>query len=103
MQGVLLVHLESREQRESQGHWAPQGRTVAQVLPDPLETGGQLESWDHRDPKASVVTQERRVSKDQLVWQVKGVPLEKMGRSGPLVHLAHLVSQVTEESRDLQV
>lgn len=67
MQGVLLVHLESREQRESQGHWVPQGRMVAQVLQDLLETGGQLEPWEHQDLKASVVTQERRVSKGQLV------------------------------------
>lgn len=76
---------------------------VAQVLQDPLETEGPLESWEHQAPRASVVTQERRVSRDLLVWRVKEVLREKMEKLAPLAHPAHLVSQATEESRDLQV
>lgn len=103
VQGVLLVPLESREQRASQDHWGLQVKMVVQALQAPLETEGPQESWECQAPRASMVTQERQVNKDLQVWQVKEVLLGKMEKLAPLAPLAHLVSQETEGSRDLQV
>lgn len=103
MQGVLLVPLESREQRASQDHWVHQVKMVVQALQGPLETEGLQESWEGQAPRASVVTQERQVNKDLQECQVKEVPLEKMEKLALLVPLAPLESRETEESRDPQV
>lgn len=103
MQGVLLVPLESREQRASQDHWVPQVKMVVQALQGRLETEDPQESWECLAPRASMVTQERQVNKDLQEWQVKEVLLEKMEKLALLVPLVPLVSQETEESRDLQV
>lgn len=103
MQGVLPVPLESREQRESQDHWVPQVKMVVQAPQGPLETEDLQEPWEGQAPRASTVTQERQVNKDLRECRVKGVLLEKMEKLVLQAHLAHLVSQETEESRDLQV
>lgn len=103
VQGVLLVRLESREQRASQVHRVPQVRMAAQALQDLLETEAPQEPWAYWAPRASVVTQEKQVNKDQQECQVKEVLLEKMERLAPLVPKGHLVLQETEESKDLQV
>lgn len=103
MQGVLLVPLESREQRASQVHWVPLVKMVVQALQGPLETEDPQESWECQAPKASMVTQGRLVNKDLQVWQVKEVLPGKMEKSAPLVLQALLESQETEENRDLQV
>lgn len=50
-----------------------------------------------------MATQERQVNKDLKGWQVKEVLLAKMEKLAPLALLALLVSQETEESKDLQV
>lgn len=103
MQGVLLVPLESREQRASQDHWVPQVKMVVQALQGPLETEALQESWEGRAPRASVVIQEKQVNKDLLECRVKEVLLGKMERLALLAPQAPMVSQETEESRDLQV
>lgn len=103
MQGVLLVPLESREQRASQDHWEPQVKMVVQALQGPLETEGQQEPWEYQAPRASMATQERQVNKDLQECLVKEVLLAKMEKLALLVPLAQLVLQETEESRDLQV
>lgn len=103
VQGVLLVLLESREQRASQDHWVPQVKMVVPALQGPLETEGPRESWECQAPRASMVTQERRVNKAQQECQVKEVLLGKMEKLALLAPPAPRASQVTEESRDLQV
>lgn len=103
VQGVSRVPLESREQRASQDHWVPQVKMVVQALQGPLETEGPREPWECQAPRALLATQERQVNKDLREWQVKEVLLGKMEKLALLAPLAHLVSQETEESRDLRV
>lgn len=103
VQGVSLVPLESREQRASQDHWVPQVKMVVQAPQGPLETEGPQESWECQALKASTATQERQVNKDLRGCQVKEDLLGKTEKSAPLAPPAHLASQETEESRDLQV
>lgn len=76
---------------------------VVPALQGPLETEDQQESWECQAPKASMVTQERPVNKDLQECQVKEVLQGKMEKLALLALLAQLVSQVKEESRDLQV
>lgn len=76
---------------------------VVPALQGPSETEDQQELWECQAPKASTVTQERLANKDLLECQVKEVLQGKMEKLALLALLAPLVSQVKEESRDLQV
>jgi len=78
-------------------------KTVAQVLQVPSETEDPQEPWEYQAPRDLMVIQERQVNKALQECQVKEVPLGKMGRLALLAPLARLVSQVTEENRDLRV
>lgn len=78
-------------------------KMVVPALQVPSETEDQRESWECQAPKASTVIQERLVNKDLQECQVKEVLQGKMEKLALLALLAQLVSQVKEESRDLQV
>lgn len=103
VQGVSLVHQESKGQKASQVHWVHQVKTVVQALQDPSETGVPQELWEFQAPRASMVIPGKQGNRDLLESQVKGVLQEKMEKLVQQDLQVQLVLQETEENRDLQV
>lgn len=86
--------------RESQDLWVHLVKMAAQDHLVPLEAEVLQGLWDHLDQRASTETLESQVNKDQLVWQGKGVLLERMVRSALQDLLDQRVLLVKEENKD---
>lgn len=103
VQGVLLVHQESKGQKASRDHWVHQVRMVVQALQDPLETEDPQELWEYQAPRALTVIQVKQGNRDLQECPVKEVLLEKTEKLVLQDLRVQLVLRETEESRDLQV